>query len=86
MAKISLLNGSYVCIFRKNYKKQLTCLAEIFQKNSGVHPFWTTKGIKNFGRAESRTNWRETKNIQIKLATTCGKNEQQRDGKNSAEL
>jgi len=28
----------------------------------------------------------ETKKIQIQLATTCNKNEQQRDGKNIAEL
>jgi hypothetical protein len=28
----------------------------------------------------------ETKKIQIQLATTCNKNEQQQDGKNSAEL
>jgi hypothetical protein len=28
----------------------------------------------------------ETKKIQIQLATTCNKNEQQRDGKNNAEL
>jgi hypothetical protein len=28
----------------------------------------------------------ETKKVQIKLATACNKNEQQEDGKNSAEL
>ena len=32
------------------------------------------------------TSWRETKKIQIKLATTCNKNEQQQDAKNNAEL
>jgi len=30
--------------------------------------------------------WQETKKIQIKLAMTCNKNEQQQDAKNSAEL
>jgi hypothetical protein len=34
---------------------------------------------------ESRTSLRETKKIQIKLATTCNKNEQQ-DGRNTAEI
>jgi len=32
-----------------------------------------------FGPLESRTSWRETKKMQIKLATTCTKNEQQQD-------
>jgi hypothetical protein len=34
----------------------------------------------------SRPTLRETKQIQIKLATTCDKCEQQQDGKNTAEL
>jgi len=48
--------------------------------------FWPHKQWGNFGRAESRTNWREAKNIQIKLAATCNKYGQQQDDKNSAEL
>jgi hypothetical protein len=39
-----------------------------------------------FGLLESRTSWRETKKIEIKLAMTCNKNEQQQVGKNNAEL
>jgi len=34
----------------------------------------------------TRYFWRETKNIQIKLATTCNRDEQQQDAKNNAEL
>jgi hypothetical protein len=32
------------------------------------------------------TSWRKTKKLQIKLTTTCNKNEQQRDTKNNTEL
>jgi hypothetical protein len=42
--------------------------------------------MKTFGRVESRTCWRETEKIQIKLATTDNKKEQQQDAKNNAEL
>jgi len=41
---------------------------------------------RNFGRVESRTSWRETKKTEIKLATTCNKNEQQQDAKSNAKL
>jgi len=44
---------------------------EIFQKNSLERLFWLQKKWRNLGRVESRTGWRETKMIQIKLATTC---------------
>ena len=46
-----------------------------------VHIFWPRKEWRNFVRAESRTIWLETKKMQIKLAPTCNKNEEQRDGK-----
>jgi hypothetical protein len=46
----------------------------VFQ-NSRVHPLWSQKKLRNFGRVERRSIWRETKKIQIKLATTCNKNE-----------
>jgi hypothetical protein len=42
--------------------------------------------MKIFGRDESRTSRRETKKIQIKLAATSNKNEQQQDDKNNAEF
>ena len=59
---------------------------EIFQKNSQVHSYWPQKECRNFGTAESRTSWQETKKIQIKFATTCNRNGQQQDGKRNAEL
>jgi hypothetical protein len=40
------------------------------------HAFWPQKTWRYFGITEIRTSWRETKKIQIKLATTCNKNEQ----------
>ena len=43
---------------------------EIFQNNNRVHPFWPQKECRNFGRVGSRTSWRSTKKIRIKLATT----------------
>ena len=49
-----------------------------------VHTIWPQKKWKHFGRVESTTSLRETKKIQIKLATTCNKNEQQ-DAKNYIE-
>jgi len=39
-----------------------------------------------FGPLESITSWRETRKIQIKLATACNENEQQQDAKNNAEF
>jgi hypothetical protein len=48
--------------------------------------FWPQKKWRNFGRAESRTNWRVTKKIQIELATTFNKNEKQQDAKNYSEF
>ena len=35
---------------------------------------------------QNRTNWRETKKIQVKLAATCNKNKQQEDAKHNAEI
>jgi hypothetical protein len=51
-----------------------------------VHLLRPQKKWRNFGRVESRTSWRETKKIQIKLATTCNKSEWKQHGKNNAEL
>jgi len=56
----------------------------ICQKNSRTRPFLTQKEQRNFGRVESRNSWRETKTIQIKLATTCNKNEKQQNAKNTS--
>lgn len=58
---------------------------EIFQKNSWVHPFLTTEIMRKFLGIENRISLWETKKIQIKLATTCNKNEQQ-DAKSNAEF
>jgi len=46
-----------------------------------VQPFLTHKNWRNFRRAESRTSWRKTKRIQIKVAKTCNKKEQQQYAK-----
>jgi len=59
---------------------------EIFQKNSQEHFLWPQKEWKNVWRGESRTSWRETKKIQIKLVTTSSKNEKQQDAKNNVEF
>ena len=58
---------------------------EFFQKNSRAHPSWPQKEWRNFGTVEGRTVWRETKKIQIKLATTWNKSEQQ-DAQNNDEF
>ena len=69
----------------KGFKKKANInRTEIVQKNSWVDHFWPQKEWRNFGRAEKRTSWLETKKIQTRLAT-CNKNEQQ-DAKNNAEL
>jgi hypothetical protein len=61
-------------------------LDEIFQKNGRLPPFWPQKESRNFGRVEIRASQWESKKMQIKLATTCDKNEQQQDAKNNAAL
>jgi hypothetical protein len=70
----------------KEIKNDCISLDDILQNKGGVHSFWLQKEGRNFGRVESLTNWRETKKMQIKLATTCNKNEQQQDAKNNSEL
>jgi len=57
-----------------------------FSEEQPCTPFVPPKETKTFLRAESRTTLRETKKIQIKFATTCKKNEQQKSVKNNAEL
>jgi hypothetical protein len=44
------------------------------------------KERRNFGRIESSTSLKETKKVQLKLATAYNKNEHQKDAKNNAEL
>lgn len=58
---------------------------EIFH-NGQVHRFWLQKEWRNFGRVESRMSQWETKEIQIKLAMKCNKNEPHQDAKNNAAL
>jgi DNA-dependent RNA polymerase auxiliary subunit epsilon len=55
-------------------------------RTTGCTLFWPQKKWRNFGSAESRTSRRETKKLQIHLAATCNKNEQQQDAKNNAEF
>ena len=72
-----------VCYFPPQLRKSIEMK---FFRRKAVHPFLTTKAWINFGREGRRTRWGETKNIQIKLAATCNKNEQQQGAKNNAEL
>jgi len=52
-------------------KKQLVSMeTKFFRGTAGYTLLWPQKEWRNFGRAESRTSWRETKKIQIKLTTT----------------
>jgi hypothetical protein len=46
----------------------------------------TTTKWRNSGRDVSKTGPRETEKIQIRLATTRNKNEQQQDVKNNSEI
>jgi len=48
--------------------------------------FLTTMIRRNSGRHISRTGWRETEKIQIRLTTTRNKNGWQQDEKNNAEM
>ena len=58
----------------------------IFRRTAEVHPFWPQKKLINFGGVESRTVWRETEQVQVKLPAIRKKNELQQDGRNSDEL
>jgi hypothetical protein len=58
---------------------------EIFQ-NGQVHPFWPPKEWRIFGKVEIRLSQWETKEMQIKLAMKCNKNEPQQDAKSNAEV
>ena len=59
---------------------------ESFLKISCGHNFWSQKEWRNSVRAESRSNWLETRKIQIKLATTSNKNGKPQDAKINSEL
>jgi len=61
---------------------------KFFSEDQPVHHFFFLPQEEwiNFGRAESRTSWQEANKVQIKFATTCNKNGQQQNGRNSAEL
>jgi len=67
----------------KSYKHQSRWA---FSEEEPSTPFLTANKCRNAGRAESRTGGKETKKIQIKLVTTCNKNEQQLGAKNNAEV
>jgi len=67
--------------------KRLTLIEmKCFRRTAGYNLFDHKKKEEIFLRVETRTSGRETKKIQIKLATTSNKNEQQHDSKNNAEL
>ena len=65
------MEAKFGLLGKKKVKKRLTSFeTKFFQKNSQVHPFWSQKEWRNFGRVES---WRQTKKIQIKLSVTCNR-------------
>ena len=70
----------------KRIKKICINRDEIFQKRARYTLFGHKWNDEMSERVESRAIWRETKKMQIKLATTCYKNEQQQDAKNNAVL
>lgn len=58
---------------------------KFFRRKAGYPLFVSQMESRKFGILEIRTSQRESKKMQIKLATTCNTNEQQ-DAKNNAEL
>ena len=86
--KISFWNGSEIWILRKKrYKKTIGInLDEIFQKNSRVQPFWPQKEWRILEHLTVEPADDKLKRSQIKLPTTCNRNEQQQGGRNYAEL
>jgi len=71
-----------------NRVKKLTSIEITFFRRLTVYNlFWQQrKGEILEEMKVEPVGWRETKKIQIKLATTCNKNEQQQDANNYAEL
>jgi hypothetical protein len=59
---------------------------EISQKNSRVPPLWSQKQWRKIFVELKVEPDEKTKKLQMKFVTTCNKNEQQKDGKNNAEL
>ena len=55
-----------------------------FFRRTSRYPLFDYK--RKFGRAKAEPVDEKLKKIEIKLATTCNKNEQQQDAKNNAEL
>jgi len=55
-----------------------------FFRRTARYPLFDYK--RKFGRAKAEPVDEKLKKIEIKLATTCNKNEQQQDAKNNAEL
>jgi hypothetical protein len=65
-----------------------------FFRRTAEYSLLTQKEWRNLGKVESRSSWRETKKIKIKMSTTYKKNEQQQQqqqqqqqgAKNNADL
>jgi len=67
-----LLCGTEIWALKKKSKKLLTSVElKIFRRKAGYTRSWAQQEWRNFGRAERRTIWQETKTIQNKLVTTC---------------
>jgi len=54
---------------------------KIFRGTAGYTTFDHKRNEENLEEFENRTSQRETKKLQITLATTCNKSEQQQDAK-----
>jgi hypothetical protein len=80
MAVPILLYRSEIGTLRNKDQNDLHQSRWNFSEEQLGKPFLTTKGMKKFWKI-----CQETKKIQIKLTTTCNKNEQQQDAKNNAE-
>jgi len=57
----------------------------IFRRTAGYTLFEHKKKEEILEKTVRRNSWQETKKIQIKLATTCKKNDQQQNDKSNAE-
>jgi hypothetical protein len=82
-----ILYGREIRILRKKrFKKKIYINRDEIFQNSPVNLFDHKRKEKILGELKVEPVERETKKIQIGLATTCDKNEQQQDVKQNAEL
>ena len=81
-----LIYRSEIWTLRRQDNKLLTSFEITFYRRTPCTHFWPPKELRNFGRVETRTRFRQSKKIQSKMTTTCNKNEHQENAKNNAVL